>query len=81
MTTPDRNTTDAGSEDEFPGPDEGGKRGENTAFAGGYSSQPSENMIEIDAGIQQAYGGTAAGPNSDADTLVEDPNASRDNRA
>lgn len=68
------------SDDNLSGPDEGGLRGENTPYAGGYDRQPSEEQIKIDAGIQHPEA-TQAGPNSDADTLVEDPNASRDNRA
>jgi len=70
----------SGPEDSFTGPDEGGKMGENTPYAGGYDRQPAPEMLTIDAGIQSADA-TAAGPNSDADTLIEDPNASRDNRA
>lgn len=77
MSTTDKNEK---YNDSFTGLDEGGKRGENTAFAGGYDRQPSEEGLKIDAAIQDTEN-TMAGPNSDADTLIEDPQASRDNRA
>ncbi len=69
-----------GADDQFTGPDEGGLRGENTSYAGGYDRQPAPDMLSIDAARGHADA-TAAGPNSDADTLMDDPNASRDNRA
>ncbi len=77
MSTTDR---DEKYSDSFNGPDEGGKRGENTEFAGGYDRQPSEEGLKIDAAIQDSEN-TMAGPNSDADTLLEDPQASKDNRS
>jgi len=68
------------NDDSFTGPDEGGLRGENTPYAGGYDRQPSEEQLHIDSAVQDADA-TQAGPNSDADTLIDDPNASRDNWA
>ena len=74
------NTGATSADDQFTGPDEGGLRGENTPYAGGYDRQPAPDMLSIDAARGHADA-TAAGPNSDADTLIDDPNASRDNRA
>lgn len=70
-----------GQEDMLNGPDEGGKRGENTPFSEGYDRQPSEEGLKIDAAIQHETGDGegAAGPNSDANTLTDD--RPRDNRA
>jgi len=68
------------NDDSFTEPDEGGLRGENTPYAGGYDRQPSEEQLHIDSAVQDADA-TQAGPNSDADTLIDDPNASRDNWA
>lgn len=62
------------------GPDEGGLLGENTPFEQGWDRRPSEEGIKIDAAGKNDTG-TQAGPNSDADTLINDPQASRDNKA
>ncbi len=67
-------------DDTFPGVDEGGLRGENTPYAGGYDRQPAPEMIAIDAARGHADA-PGAGPNSDADTLVDDPHAARGKRA
>jgi hypothetical protein len=57
-----------------------GTAGRAHAVRGGYDRQPAEEMVVIDAtrGHADAAG---AGPNRDADTLVDDPHASRDKRA
>ena len=57
--------------------DEGGLRGEHTPYAGGYDRQPADEMMAIDTARGHADM-SEAGPNSDADTLVDDPHASRD---
>jgi len=67
-------------DDSFLGVDEGGLRGEHTPYAGGYDRQPADEMVAIDAARGHADA-PGAGPNSDADTLVDDPHASRDKRA
>jgi hypothetical protein len=67
-------------DDSFPGVGEGGLRGERTPYAGGYDRQPVDEMVAIDAARGHADA-PGAGPNSDADTLIDDPHASRDNRA
>lgn len=61
------------------GPDEGGLLGENTPFKE-WERKPSAEGIHIDAAIHSPTD-TNAGPNSDADTLIDDPQASRDNKA
>ncbi len=75
-----RATGQPDGDDSFPGVDEGGLRGEHTPYAGGYDRQPADEMVAIDAARGHADA-PGAGPNSDADTLVDDPHASRDNRA
>ncbi len=67
-------------DDSFLGVDEGGLRGERTPYAGGYDRQPADEMVAINAARGHADA-PGAGLNSDADTLIDDPHASRDNRA
>jgi len=80
MTQDVRDTGQPHDDDTFSGVDEGGLRGEHTPYAGGYDRQPADEMVAIDAARGHADA-PGAGPNSDADTLVDDPHASRDNRA
>jgi len=75
-----RATGQPDGDDSFPGVDEGGLRGEHTPYAGGYDRQPADEMVAIDAARGHADA-PGAGPNSDADTLIDDPHASRDKRA
>ena len=79
MNTPEPQAPLQTRDDEL-GPDEGGLMGENAPFAGGWERQPSEEGLRIDAAIQSPTD-TNAGPNSDADTLIDDPQASRNNKA
>ncbi len=80
MTQDVRDTGQPHDDDTFSGVDEGGLRGEHTPYAGGYDRQPADEMVAIDAARGHADA-PGAGPNSDADTLIDDPHASRDNRA
>jgi hypothetical protein len=80
MSTPDPQDPVMTRDENALGPDEGGLMGENTPFAGGWDRRPSEEGMRIDAAIQSATD-TNAGPNSDATTLIDDPQASRDNQA
>jgi len=75
-----RATGQPDGDDSFPGVDEGGLRGEHTPYAGGHDRQPADEMVAIDAARGHADT-PGAGPNSDADTLIDDPHASRDKRA